>query len=111
MANLCLSGQFLESLFGVLPEFFKDEDTLRAIWSKPETRKKLLESLSEKGYNKEVLAEMQRIIDAENSDLFDVLAHVAFALPTVTRADRASEASKWCMYILKTNKVHLLILY
>lgn len=88
------SGQFLESLFGVLPEFFKDEDTLRAIWSDPETRKKLLEGLSEKGFNKEVLTEMQRVVDAENSDLFDVLANVAFALPTMTRADRAIEAKR-----------------
>lgn len=87
------SAQFLESLFGVLPEFFKDEDQLREIWGNPETRKKLLEGLNEKGFNKEVLAEMQRIIDAENSDLYDVLAHVAFALSPVTRNDRADVAT------------------
>jgi type I restriction enzyme R subunit len=86
------SAQFLESLFGVLPEFFKDEDKLREIWSNPETRKKLLEGLSEKGFNKEILIEMQRIIDAENSDLFDVLAHVAFALQPLTRFDRVDHA-------------------
>jgi len=86
------SAQFLESLFGILPEFFRDEDTLREIWSNPETRKKLLEGLSEKGFNKEVLAEMQHIIDAENSDLFDVLAHVAFALQPLTRTNRANNA-------------------
>lgn len=86
------SAQFLESLFGVLPEFFKDEDALREIWSDPETRKKLLNGLSDKGFNKEVLAEMQRIIDAENSDLFDVLAHVAFALAPLTRSRRAGNA-------------------
>jgi type I restriction enzyme R subunit len=86
------SAQFLESLFGILPEFFRDEDALREIWSSPETRKKLLEGLSEKGFNKEVLAEMQHIIDAENSDLFDVLAHVAFALQPLTRATRANSA-------------------
>ena len=86
------AAQFLESLFGILPEFFKDEDALRAVWSNPETRKKLLEGLSEKGFNKEVLAEMQRIVDAENSDLFDVLAYVAFALPPVSRQVRATEA-------------------
>ena len=34
--------QFLEMLFGKLPEFFKDEDELRALWSAPDTRKKLL---------------------------------------------------------------------
>lgn len=35
---------------------------------------------------------MQRIIDAERSDLFDVLAHVAYALPPVTREARATMA-------------------
>jgi type I restriction enzyme, R subunit len=35
---------------------------------------------------------MQRVIDAENSDLFDVLAYVAFALPTQTRSERAAHA-------------------
>ena len=35
---------------------------------------------------------MQRIFDAENSDLFDVLAHVAYALPTLTRQERAEKA-------------------
>ena len=35
---------------------------------------------------------MQRIIDAEKSDLFDVLAHVAYALPPLTREERAAKA-------------------
>lgn len=84
--------QFMEALFGNLPEFFKDEEELRALWGAPDTRKKLLDGLSEKGFGKEQLREMQKIIDAEKSDLFDVLAHVAYALPPVTRADRAEAA-------------------
>jgi len=84
--------QFMEMLFGKLPEFFKDEAELRSIWSAPETRKKLLEGLEEKGFGHDQLGEMQKIIDAENSDLFDVLAHVAYALPPVTREVRAANA-------------------
>jgi len=84
--------QFMELLFGKLPEFFKDEAELRAIWSAPETRKKLLQGLAEKGFGGEQLAEMQKIIDAEKSDIFDVLAHVAYALPPVTREVRAANA-------------------
>ena len=82
--------QFMELLFGKLPEFFKDEAELRALWSVPETRKKLLQGLAEKGFGGEQLAEMQKIIDAEKSDLFDVLAHVAYALPPLTREERAA---------------------
>lgn len=84
--------QFMEMLFGKLPEFFKDEAELRAIWSAPDTRAKLLRGLAEKGFGKEQMAEMQRIIDAEKSDLFDVLAHVAYAAPTMTREERSAQA-------------------
>jgi type I restriction enzyme, R subunit len=84
--------QFLEMLFGKLPEFFKNEAELRALWSLPETRAKLLQGLAEKGFGHEQMAEMQRIIDAENSDLFDVLAHVAYALVPLTREERAARA-------------------
>lgn len=84
--------QFMELLFGELPEFFHDEAELREIWSSPDTRAKLLASLAEEGFGHDQLAEMQRIIDAEKSDLFDVLAHVAWALPTITRETRAANA-------------------
>lgn len=86
------AAQFLEALFGKLPEFFKDEEELRVLWSAPDTRKKLLEGLAEKGFGHDQLAEMQKIIDAENSDLFDVLAHVAYALAPLTREERAVSA-------------------
>lgn len=87
------AAQFLESLFGTLPEFFKNEEELRTIWSLPETRKALLMGLAEKGFSKELMGEIQKAIDAEKSDLFDVLAYIAFALPTVTREERAKAAS------------------
>lgn len=84
--------QFMEMLFGKLPEFFKDEAELRSLWSAPDTRKKLLQGLSERGFGHDQLAEMQKIIDAEKSDIFDVLAHVAYAKPPVTREVRAANA-------------------
>jgi type I restriction enzyme, R subunit len=84
--------QFMEMLFGKLPEFFKSEAELRQLWCAPATRADLLRRLTEKGFGPEQLSEMQRIIDAENSDLFDVLAFVAYALPTVTRIARAATA-------------------
>ena len=86
--------QFLEMLFGRLPTFFQDEEELRTLWSVPDTRKKLLEGLAESGFGSDQLAEMQRIIDAENSDVFDVLAHVAYALPPQTREERAAMARR-----------------
>src|SRR5581483_5910434 len=84
--------QFMELLFGRLPEFFKNEAELRALWSDPQTRAALLQGLAEKGFGHEQLSEMQRIIDAEKSDIFDVLAHIAYALSPLTREERAVRA-------------------
>ncbi|KQQ89158.1 EcoAI/FtnUII family type I restriction enzme subunit R [Massilia sp. Leaf139] len=86
------AAQFLEGLYGVLPEFFKDEDGLRAIWGAPDTRKQFLAGLAEVGFSRELLAEIQKAIEAENSDLFDVLAYVAFAVTPETRRHRADMA-------------------
>lgn len=84
--------QFLESLYGALPNLFKNEDELRTIWSDPDTRKKLLQGLADRGFGKDMLAEMQKIMDADKSDLFDVLAYIAYALPIVSREARAASA-------------------
>jgi type I restriction enzyme, R subunit len=84
--------QFMQLLFGKLPEFFKDEAELRTLWSAPDTRRKLLDGLAEKGFGRAQLDEMQKIIDAEKSDLFDVLAHIAYALAPLTREERAANA-------------------
>lgn len=84
--------EFLKSLFGALPELFKSEDELRSIWSKPDTRKKLLEELTEKGFTKQQLTEFQKNLNAENSDLYDVLAYIAFHSDILERTDRAEHA-------------------
>jgi type I restriction enzyme R subunit len=86
------AAQFLEALFGALPGFFKDEDELRRLWSQPDTRAGLLAGLAEKGFAREQLQEMQKSIDAERSDLYDVLAYVAFASAPVPRTQRAAAA-------------------
>lgn len=83
--------EFIERLFGELPALFKDEDELRALWSKPGTRRALLDGLEDKGFGEEQLNEIGLIIDAKNSDLFDVLAYVAFTLPPITREDRVQD--------------------
>jgi type I restriction enzyme R subunit len=83
--------QFIESLFKTLdmPDLFKNEDELRAIWSVPSTRKRLLQQLEEAGFPTSELEEIQELINATSSDLFDVLEYVKYALTPVTRVSRA----------------------
>jgi type I restriction enzyme R subunit len=82
------AAQFVEKLFGALPAFFQDEDELRRIWSLPETRKALLKGLEEKGFGRTELTAIRRAIQADNSDIFDVLAYVAFLSAPITRSER-----------------------
>ena len=86
------AAEFVKALYGQLPEFFKDEDELRAIWSLPDTRKRLLEGLADKSFGYDQLLEMQKIIGAEKSDLFDVLAYIRCAMEPLTREERAEQA-------------------
>ena len=84
--------QFMELLFGKLPDFFQSEAELRKLWSAPDTRAKLLQGLADKDFGHDKLVAMQQLIEAEKIDLFDVLAYVAYLLPPVTRAERADHA-------------------
>ena len=84
------AAQFVERLFGELPALFRSEEELRALWSEPETRKKLLEALEEKGFGDAQLSEIKRMVEAEKSDLYDVLAYIAFALAPITREERVN---------------------
>ncbi len=68
--------EFLNNLFGELPKLFKDEEELRKLWSNPITRKGLLENLDAAGFPKNDLLTLQKLVDMEKSDLYDVLEYV-----------------------------------
>jgi type I restriction enzyme R subunit len=96
--------EFLNNLFGELPKLFKSEDELRALWSKPNTRKELLEKLDEAGFGKDELSTLQKLINAEKSDLFDVLEYVFNSdIKPMTRAARVA-AAQATIFALLDNK-------
>ena len=80
----------MENLFGKLPELFADEDELRRIWSVPDTRAALIAGLAERGFDGEQLSAVRRMVDGEDSDLFDVLRYIAFTKPPMKRAERVA---------------------
>jgi type I site-specific restriction endonuclease len=93
--------EFLNSLFGELPKLFTSENELRTIWSNPTTRKVLLEKLDEAGFGKEELYTLQKLIDAEKSDLFDVLEYVFNSdIKPMTREERVRAAEATIFTIL-----------
>jgi type I restriction enzyme R subunit len=96
--------EFLNKLFGKLPELFKNEAELRKIWGNPLTRKTLLQKLSDAGFGKDELTTLQKVIDAEKSDLFDVLEFVAYAKKPVTREIRVAKSQQNIFALLDNNQ-------
>ncbi len=96
--------EFLNNLFGELPNLFKSEDELRTLWSNPITRRTLLEKLEAAGFGKEELTTLQKLIDAEKSDLFDVLEYVFNSdIKPMTREARVA-AAEATIFALLDNK-------
>jgi len=98
------SEEFLNNLFGELPNLFKSEDELRTLWSNPLTRRTLLEKLDAAGFGKDELTTLQKLIDAEKSDLFDVLEYVFNSdIKPMTREARVA-AAQATIFALLDNK-------
>lgn len=96
-----LSAQeFLQYLFDVIPPFFNDEEHLKAIWIDRETRKHLLDQLAKEGVSLENLIEIQKMIESEDSDVFDVLEYFAYNKTPVPKTKRADIVRKKIYYSL-----------
>ena len=104
--KLISSEEFLNNLFGELPKLFKSEEELRELWSHPKTRKTLLEKLQTAGYHSEELNALKKLIDAENSDLFDVLEYVFNSeVKPITRAERVEVAKANILTFINENQL------
>ena len=88
--------EFIKKLFNTitLPEVLKNEEQLRELWSSPITRNKLLKKLEDEGFAKQDLKSIQTLIEAEDSDIFDVLVHVAYSKKPIQRATRVANAEE-----------------
>jgi len=97
--------EFLNNLFGELPKLFNDEEELRKLWSSPITRKTLLEKLELAGFPKSDLLTLQKLVDMENSDLYDVLEYVFNGdYIAMTREARAKAAEATIFTLLNDNQ-------
>lgn len=98
----------MDQLFGDLSSLVADEDTLRRIWSDPAEREAFKQRLGELGYDNDRLDDMRRLIDAPNSDIFDVLAYVRFTLVPRERRERAEQARTTGLPSYETEMRHFL---
>ncbi|MDA7841917.1 DEAD/DEAH box helicase family protein [Gammaproteobacteria bacterium] len=82
--------EFLKRSFKTLQllDLLKTEDELRKSWANPITRKDLIDKLEKNGCGIEDLKKIQELINAKNSDIFDVLEYIAYAKPLISRKER-----------------------
>ena len=96
--------EFLNNLFGELPNLFKSEEELRKLWGNPLTRKTLLEKLEEAGFGRDELSTLRKLVNAEKSDLFDVLEYVFNSdIKPLTREQRVA-ATQATIFALLNDK-------
>lgn len=84
-------GDFLNTMLGAFPKHFTSEVELIQKWANPETRKALLDELDRAGYGEEVLRNVQKVIEAEDCDLLDVLGYIAFNVDPIPRTVRVAK--------------------
>ena len=75
-----------------LPDTFKTHQELQSLWANPTERVELLKRLEDKGFDRSNLEGLQKIFQAENSDLLDVLEYILYASPPVSRTERVRAA-------------------
>lgn len=98
--------EFLKRLFNTLklPEIFGSEEALRKLWGNPTTRRELLVRLEKEGCAKADLVKLQEMINAEKSDLFDVLEYISYARKPISREDRVKAAETNIYSLLNDNQ-------
>lgn len=100
--------EFLNKMYGILPGLFNSEEELRKIWSNPVTRKAFLEELANHGYGRDELDNLQKLVNAENSDLFDVLDYLAYSVKPISREERVNKSKQKIFNSLESNQKEFL---
>lgn len=95
-------SEYVQKLFGRIPEFFSGADDLRDKWSNPETREELLRTLDEAGFAEDKLNLLKNMLKMQKCDLLDVLEYIAYNSTPIERAKRVALVKK--QYVDKLKK-------
>ena len=94
--------EYVDKLFGRIPDFFSGADDLRKKWSNPETREQLLRTLDEAGFAEEKLNLLKNMLKMQKCDLLDVLEYIAYDSTPIERIKRVELVKK--QYVDSLNK-------
>ena len=86
--------EYVNKLFGRIPDFFSGADDLRQKWSNPETREDLLRTLDEAGFAEDKLNLLKNMLKMQKCDLLDVLEFIAYESTPIERVRRVELVKK-----------------
>ena len=86
--------EFVQILFGKIPNFFSSAEDLRRQWEHPETREQLLGVLDQSGFGEAKLDMIKKMLKLEKCDLLDVLEYIAYESTPIERAERVRIVQK-----------------
>ena len=77
--------QYLDYAKGIIYDAVTSKEKLRDLWTDSGSRQRFIMEMEKSGVHASLLAELKHLPDADG---FDVLAHLAFGEPLVTRSER-----------------------
>jgi len=87
-------AEYVQRLFGRVPEFFSGKEDLIEKWSNPETREQLLQTMEEAGFAVDKLNLLKNMLKMQKCDLLDVLEFIAYNSTPMERAKRVEIVRK-----------------
>ncbi len=95
-------NEYVDKLFGRIPQFFSGADDLREKWANPETREQLLKTLDEAGFAEDKLLMLKNMLKMQKCDLLDVLEYIAYNSTPIERTKRVEAVKR--QYVDALNK-------
>ena len=86
------SEDFIKKILGELPKLYQNEHDLRLAWANPETREKFLKNLEYIWLDAEQIENLKKVVEAEKSDIFDILAYISYGNEIKNRTERSKIA-------------------
>lgn len=85
---------FIDRFRTAIAELSKDKEDLHRRWARLETREEILGELSEAGFTRDRIKQLQAIIEREKFDVLDVALDLVYDVEPLTRAWRAEHLKR-----------------
>ena len=84
----------IQDLYKTIIHITPSEEDLRTWWQDPTKRQRFLRQLQDKHFETALLQQITKSLTDKNTDIFDMLVHIAFQTDIRTKSDRATHSKQ-----------------